>query len=255
MFLVALANQKGGVGKTTTVHNLGPEFVKQGYRTLLIDMDSQGNLTDSCGIEPDELDCTVMHLMDGRCRLRDVLQPLDEGYDLIPSNVDLAEADIVFAQKIAREYLLKKALNELEKGSYDIVLIDCPPNLGLCTINAMTAATHLVLPVRAEYHPLKALRLVHHTYTLVKDNLNPDLHILGVALTFFDRRKTLNRQVRRTLQDSFGDIILETTIRNNIALAEAPSYGKPIYDYQNRSHGAEDYRRLSREILARLKEA
>ena len=247
--IIAVANQKGGVGKTTTVHNLGAGLSRAGKRVLLVDLDAQANLTDAVGINPFELEKTVYDLMLGQFDFKDVLLTVDR-LDLIPANLKLAEADITFINQFGRETLLMSALNQAQK-QYDFILLDCPPNLGLITVNAFVTAQEIIIPVQAEYFAINGLELIQNTYNLVKQKLNPELTTGGILLTMFDKRKTLCRDVKKQLIDIFDDIVFKTTIRENVSLAEAPSHGMNIFDYKPNSYGAEDYQSLCGEILSR----
>lgn len=248
MNIIAVVNQKGGVGKTTTVHNLASQFAKSGKSVLLIDMDAQGSLTDACGLEPDALEYALMDVFLGTCETKDIMHYFDD-FDLVPANVGLSQMDISLAQMIAREQILyNKVIKEIEKD-YDIILIDCPPSLGIATINAMTCANYILIPVGAEYHPMKSLGLMYKTINLVKQNTNKDLQVLGIVLTFFDKRKMMNRKIFNELHKNCPDKIFETKIRSNISLAESPAFGKDIHEYKEKSHGALDYSNLSKEIL------
>lgn len=229
MYTCAIANQKGGVGKTTTAHNLGVQLARNAKkRLLLLDLDAQGNLSDACGLDP---------------------QTLEAGLDILPVNIQLAEAELAFAGRMGRENLLKKALLSVS-GEYDYVLIDCPPSLGLLTVNALNAANGLLIPVQVEYYALAGLALIRQTAELVRD-LNPDLAILGLVLTFFDARKTLNKDVAAALADEWGDTLFSTRIRDNVSLAEAPSNGQDVFSYKRSCYGAKDYAAFAAEFLER----
>lgn len=229
MYTCAIANPKGGVGKTTTAHNLGVQLARNAKkRLLLLDLDAQGNLSDACGLDP---------------------QTLEAGLDILPVNIQLAEAELAFAGRMGRENLLKKALLSVS-GEYDYVLIDCPPSLGLLTVNALNAANGLLIPVQVEYYALAGLALIRQTAELVRD-LNPDLAILGLVLTFFDARKTLNKDVAAALADEWGDTLFSTRIRDNVSLAEAPSNGQDVFSYKRSCYGAKDYAAFAAEFLER----
>ena len=206
MYICAIANQKGGVGKTTTVHNLGVQLARNAKkRVLLLDLDAQGNLSDACGLDPQTLEYTVFDVLAGSASIAEAKSTLEAGLDILPANIRLAEAELAFAGRMGRENLLKKALLSVS-GEYDYVLIDCPPSLGLLTVNALNAANGLLIPVQVEYYALAGLALIRQTAELVRD-LNPDLAILGLVLTFFDARKTLNKDVAAALADEWGDTL------------------------------------------------
>lgn len=249
MYICAVANQKGGVGKTTTAHNLGM-VLGQRKRVLLIDLDAQGNLTDACGFAQSDLHGSAYEVLGGEKSLEGALLPLDEGIALLPASRNLAVAELAFASKLGRENLLRKALKD---AAYDFAIIDCPPSLGLLTVNALTAATGVLIPVQAEYYALAGLDLIQETMQGVVENLNPGLHTLGILLTFFDGRKSLNRDVANGLRERWGNLVFKTSIRDNVALAEAPSNGKSIFDYRSQSYGAQDYAALAREFMLRVK--
>ena len=249
MYICAVANQKGGVGKTTTAHNLGM-VLGQKKKVLLIDLDAQGNLTDACGFTQPDLHGSAYEVLGGGKSLVEVTLPLAKGIDLLPATRDLAVAELAFASKLGRENLLKKAL---KSADYDFVIIDCPPSLGLLTVNALTAANGVLIPVQAEYYALAGLDLIQETMQGVVENLNPGLHPLGILLTFFDGRKSLNRDVANGLRERWGNLVFKTPIRDNVALAEAPSNGQSIFDYRSQSYGAQDYAALAREFMLRVK--
>ena len=249
MHVCAIANQKGGVGKTTTVHNLGMALSRQ-VKTLLVDLDAQGNLTDACGLTAADVQASSYEVMAGDRAVPEAVFPLSNTLHLLPASRDLAVAELAFATRMGRENLLKKALLGLD---YDYILLDCPPSLGLLTVNALTAAHSLLIPVQAEYYALAGLELIQQTMQSVREALNPSLSLLGVLLTFYDKRKSLNRDVAEGLRESLGDMLFSTCIRDNVALAEAPSNGKSIFEYRAKSFGAQDYGALANEILARTR--
>ncbi len=249
MYVCAVANQKGGVGKTTTAHNLGMVLGRK-KKVLLIDLDAQSNLTDACGFVQSDLRGSAYEVLGGGKGLEDAVLSLGRGIDLLPASRDLAVAELAFASKLGRENLLKKALKD---AAYDFAIIDCPPSLGLLTVNALTAADGVLIPVQAEYYALAGLDLIRETMQGVIENLNPRLHTLGILLTFFDGRKSLNRDVAVGLQDRWGNLVFKTAIRDNVALAEAPSNGQSIFDYRSQSYGAQDYAALAREFMLRVR--
>lgn len=249
MYICTVSNQKGGVGKTTTTHNLGMVLARK-KRVLLIDLDAQGNLTDACGISQSDLHGSTYEVLGGGKSLAEVILPLNSQIDLLPATRDLAVAELAFASKLGRENLLKKALRGAD---YDFVLIDCPPGLGLLTVNALSAANGVLIPVQAEYYALAGLDLIQETMREVVESLNPGLHVLGILLTFFDGRKSLNRDVANGLRERWGNLVFKTAIRDNVALAEAPSNGQSIFDYRSQSYGAQDYTALAKEFALRVK--
>lgn len=251
-FYCAIANQKGGVGKTTIAQNLAAGLVRNHRKkVLLVDLDSQANLTDACGI-----DATSLHgkstftVLEGKIPLSEATVTLEKGLDILPATVDLAIADIAFAARIGRENLLKKAL---ATAQYDHIIIDCPPSLGLLTVNALSTANALLIPVQVEYYALAGLSLIQQTLNDVQVNLNPGISILGLVLTIYDSRKKLNKDVEKALVEDWKELVFNTRIRDNVALAEAPSDGKDILSYKPRSFGAEDYAALAKEYLARCR--
>lgn len=246
----AVANQKGGVGKTTTVQNLSVGLARQHrQRVLMVDLDAQGNLTDAVGVDEGKINCTAYDVMEGKVPLAQATIQLEENLYILPAGIELSEADIAFAGRMGRENLLKKAL---QSADYDLIFIDCPPSLGLLTVNALAAADSILIPVQGEYHALSGLKLMQNTLHQVQEHLNPTLRIFGVLLTLYDKRLKLHRDVEEELREAWKDRVFATRIRDNIALAEAPSADKDIYTYRQKSFGAEDYSQLSIEFLARL---
>ena len=248
MKTIALFNQKGGVGKTTSAANIGAGLARLGKRVLLIDMDPQANLTYSLGLDPFSLDASIYELLDGKAALADTIRTRD-GFDLIPAAIQLAGAELHFAGVPGREMLLRDVLQET--AGYDYALIDCPPSLGLLTLNALTACQTVYIPIQAELLPLQGLRQLMDTVELVRKRLNPGIKITGVITTFYDPRKIMQRTVLERIGEQFGGKVFKSPIRVNVALAEAPGAGKTIFEYSPDSNGAADYLALCREILTR----
>lgn len=248
---IAIANQKGGVGKTTTAINLSASLAGKGKKVLVIDTDPQGNTTSGFGIEKNELENTVYELILGECSINEcILNDVIPGVAVIPSNVNLAAAEIELIGVDKKEYILKKEVDWI-KDKYDFIMIDCPPSLNLLTINAMTTADSVLVPIQCEYYALEGLSQLIHTVNLVKERLNPDLDMEGVVFTMYDSRTNLSLQVVENVKDHFKQKVFDTVIPRNIRLAEAPSYGMPIAVYDPKSTGAEAYMRLADEVINR----
>lgn len=249
--IIAIANQKGGVGKTTTAINLSACLVERGKKVLTIDMDPQGNTTSGLGIEKDNLENTIYELMLGECTIREsILQTEIEHLFLMPSNVNLAGAEIELVGINEKEYILKNEIDYV-KDDYDFIIIDCPPSLNMLTINAMTTANTVLVPIQCEYYALEGLSQLVHTINLVQERLNPDLEMEGVVFTMYDARTNLSLQVVDNVKKNLSTNIYKTIIPRNIRLAEAPSYGMPINLYDAKSAGAESYRLLAKEVIER----
>jgi chromosome partitioning protein len=244
--VIALANQKGGVAKTTTTLNLGVALVERGKRVLCVDLDPQSNLTMSQGIDPDELDRTMFDVLVHKTPLEDVI--LEREIDLAASSIDLAGAELALSSMIGRERALQKALLPV-RGRYDFVLIDTPPSLGLLTINALTAADGVIVPVQCEYLSLRGLIQLENTLTMIRENLNPDVRIAGILPTMFDGRTLHSREAVEILQENFGDLVYETKIRKTIRYAEAPVKGTSVLKYDSKGKAAKAYRDLAEEVL------
>jgi chromosome partitioning protein len=244
--VIALANQKGGVAKTTTTLNLGVALVERGKRVLCVDLDPQSNLTMSQGVDPDELDRTMFDVLVHKTPLEDVI--LEREIDLAPSSIDLAGAELALSSMIGRERALQKALLPV-RGRYDYVLIDTPPSLGLLTINALTAADGVIVPVQCEYLSLRGLIQLENTLTMIRENLNPDVRIAGILPTMFDGRTLHSREAVEILQENFGDLVFETKIRKTIRYAEAPVKGTSVLKYDSKGKAAKAYRDLAGEVL------
>lgn len=246
--IIALVNQKGGVGKTTCTINIGAGLHRKGKRVLLADLDPQGNLTVSVGIQAEQLANTMHEVLNGACTAADAI--VSRGYDVLPADIRLSGAELGLSAVPGREMLLKEALEPLA-DKYDYIFIDCPPSLGLITLNGLTAATELYIPLQAEFLALNGISQLLTTVEAVKKRLNPQLGITGIIVTMYDRRKNLNREVFEIIDRHFGERTFETKIRNNVAIAEAPSHGQDIYEYKPDSYGAQDYAALTDEIIRR----
>lgn len=249
--IIAIANQKGGVGKTTTTINLSSCLAELGQKVLVVDTDPQGNTTSGLGIDKEAAELTVYKLMIGECQVRDCLVHTDfERLDVIPSNVNLAGAEIDLIGIEDREFILKKALAEI-KEEYDFVILDCPPSLNMLTVNAMTAADTVLVPIQCEYYALEGLSQLMHTISLVQKRLNPELEMEGVVFTMYDARTNLSLQVVENVKENLKHTVYKTIIPRNVRLAEAPSHGLPINYYDSKSAGAESYRLLAEEVIHR----
>ncbi len=244
---IAILNHKGGVGKTTTTLNLAAALQLKKKRVLVIDMDGQANLTESCGLSIEE-DQTVYGAMRGEYPLP--LVNLENGLTVVPSCLDLSAAESELINEPGREMILRGLVARmLDNHKFDYVLIDCPPSLGLLTLNALTAADSLIIPVQAQYLAMRGMAKIMNVIEIVKERLNPGLTIGGVVITQFDKRKTLNKNVSELINESFCDKVFKTVIRDNVTLAEAPIKGKNIFEYNKNSNGAKDYMALALEVL------
>ena len=249
--IIAIANQKGGVGKTTTSINLSAALGAKGKKVLVIDTDPQGNTTSGYGIDKNELDYSVYDLMLGECSVHDcIIKNVIENVSIIPSNVDLSAVEIELIGKEQKEYILKKEIDYI-KDKYDFIIIDCPPSLSMLTINSMTTANSILVPIQCEYYALEGLSDLLHTVNLVQERLNPELAMEGVVFTMFDARTNLSNQVVENVKNYLGQNVYKTVIPRNVRLAEAPSYGQPINVYDPKSAGAEAYAMLADEVIKR----
>jgi chromosome partitioning protein len=245
--IIAVINQKGGVGKTTTVINVGAYLAKMGKKVLVLDFDPQGNATSGLGVDKEGAEITSYDLLIGRATADEVILGTNiKGLFLVPANTNLAAAEVELVSQNNREQVLRSRLGGLE---YDYILIDCPPALGLLTVNALAAADKLLIPVQAEYYALEGLSQLIRVVQRVRESLNPRLELAGVVVTMFDSRTSLSGQVYDELKKHFGDKVFGTVIPRNVRVAEAPSYGKPVSEHDKWSKGARAYKQLSKEII------
>jgi ATPases involved in chromosome partitioning len=246
--IIAILNQKGGSGKTTTAVNLGAYLATLGKTALLVDLDPQANSTVHLGLRPHEIEKSVYDVMMDEKPLLEVIQRTEvENFFISPANINLSGAEIELAGTVGREMVLRDAIERME-NNHDYTLIDCPPSLGLLTVNALTIAKEIIIPVQTEFFALEGMGKLFHTVEIVKKRLNRDLKITGIVPTMFDARTNLSREVMEKIRQYFGEKVYQTRIRKNVKLAEASSHGKPIVLYDPRSTGAEDYEALSREV-------
>jgi len=248
--IIAIANQKGGVGKTTTSVNLSASLAEHGKKVLLVDCDPQGNATSGLGINKSTIQKTIYDILINNVEVKYALQVTNYGVTVLPSNINLAGAEIELVATIARESKLRNAL-ETVRNDYDYIIIDCPPSLGLLTINSLTAANSIIIPIQCEFYALEGVTQLMNTIELVKSSLNPLLAIEGVVMTMYDTRTRLSQQVVEEVRKNFGYLVYDTLIPRSVRLSEAPSYGMPIIAYDKKSKSAEVYMNLAGEVLYR----
>lgn len=247
--VIAIANQKGGVGKTTTSINLSACLAEKGKKVLVVDIDPQGNTTSGFGVDKNNLENTIYELFLGECDINDcMIKDVIENLSLLPANVNLSGAEIDLLSVDKREYILKKYIDKV-RDEYDFVIIDCPPSLNILTVNAMTTADTVLVTIQCEYYALEGLSQLIHTINLAKSRLNPSLEMEGVVFTMYDARTNLSLEVVENVKQSLSQSVYKTIIPRNIRLAEAPSHGMPINLYDSKSAGAESYRLLAQEVI------
>ncbi|SEH22896.1 chromosome partitioning protein [Selenomonas sp. KH1T6] len=251
--IIAIANQKGGVGKTTTAVDLAACLAAKKKKTMLVDCDPQGNASSGLGIDKSALEKTIYHVLMGGVDAKDALVKTEFKVDVLPANINLAGAEVELVAAISRETRLKKALDAVRED-YDYIILDCPPSLGLLTLNALAAADSVLMPIQCEFYALEGVVQLLNTIGLVKNNLNANLEVEGVLMTMYDSRTRLSEQVVAEVRENFGDKMYKTIIPRTVRLSEAPSYGQPIIAYDKKSRGSEVYMDLAKEVIARDKQ-
>lgn len=252
--IIAIANQKGGVGKTTTAINLSACLAEAGKKVLTIDLDPQGNTTSGLGVNKNEQENTTYELLIGQCSVEECLiKEVLPGLDVLPSNINLSGAEIELIGINKKEFILKTEIDKI-RDNYEFIIIDCPPSLNMLTVNAMTTADTVLVPIQCEYYALEGLSQLIHTINLVKQRLNPSLELEGVVFTMYDARTNLSLQVVENVKSNLKNTVYKTIIPRNVRLAEAPSHGMPITLYDSRSAGAESYRLLAEEVIQKSEE-
>lgn len=249
--VVAIVNQKGGVGKSTTAINLAAYLASLGEKILVIDIDPQGNATSGLGVSADTNGCMYDVLLEGKPLEQVAVETEVDGLAVAPATINLVGAEVELVSTLAREFKLKRALEKMSRGTYDRVLIDCPPSLDLLTLNALTAADEVLIPIQCEYYALEGLTQLMRSVRMVREELNPGLAVGGVLLTMFDTRTNLSHQVVQEVRSFFGDRVFHTVIPRNVRLSEAPSFGLPVALYAPKSMGAEAYASVAEEVLSR----
>ena len=248
--IIAIANQKGGVGKTTTSVNLSACLAAEEKKVLLVDVDPQGNATSGYGVDKSKIEQSIYNvLVDGLPIQEAIQETIFKKLHILPATIELAGAEVELVSALSRETKLKRALDQIKKN-YDYVIIDCPPSLGLLTLNSLTAADSVLMPIQCEFYALEGVSQLMNTVKLVQQNLNSDLTLEGVLLTMYDSRTKLSMQVAEEVKNHFQERVYQTVIPRNVRLSEAPSYGQPIIEYDPKSKGAEVYRALAKEVIA-----